>query len=314
MAAAQETCVVPDSPRILLRLSRAGMYAPPAKKTSSAHSGSVTLVRKMDLERHARQLQDIGLNAYESRAYLVLIGHLNFKALEVAGRANIPRQKIYEVLDSLIEKGFVQVVQGKAKLFSAVEPKMALQGYLARRKEAFERQFQERQKLAEYLRTDLAAVFADGNQGRGPLDYLRIVADNAQIAEQYRRLLAQSEREYVEFAKPPFAVDPVGEPIVEQLAAKGVECRLLFDKRVLETKDEREKIERLAKAGAEVRLSDSLPMKLALFDQRRGMISLDDPVVSHPQITALVFDHESLASAMGSLFSDFWSRGKAVDA
>jgi hypothetical protein len=43
------------------------------------------------------------------------------------------------------------------------------------------------------------------------------------------------------------------------------------------------------------------------------MISLDDPVVSHTQITALVFDHESLASAMGSLFSDFWKRGKAVD-
>lgn len=267
----------------------------------------------MDLERHARQLQDIGLNAYESRAYLVLIGHPHFKALEVAGRANIPRQKIYEVLDSLIEKGFVQVVQGKAKQFSAVEPQLALEGYLSRRKEVFERQWQERQRLAGVLEADLSSVFADGNQGRGPLDYLRIVADNAQIAEEYRRLLVQSEHEYVEFAKPPFAVDPVGEPIVERLAAKGVECRLLFDKRVLETKNEREKIERLAKAGAEVKLSDSLPMKLALFDQRRGMISLDDPVVSHTQITALVFDHESLASAMGSLFSDFWKRGKAVD-
>ena len=32
------------------------------------------------------------------------------------------RQKIYEVLDSLIEKGFAQVVQEKTKLFSAVEP------------------------------------------------------------------------------------------------------------------------------------------------------------------------------------------------
>jgi hypothetical protein len=42
------------------------------------------------------------------------------------------------------------------------------------------------------------------------------------------------------------------------------------------------------------------------------MISLDDPVVSHPQITALVFDHESLASAMSSLFSEFWKRGKPL--
>ena len=67
----------------------------------------------LDLELHTRRLQDVGLNAYESRAYLILIGHSHFKALEVAGRANIPRQKIYEVLDSLIEKGFVRVFQGR---------------------------------------------------------------------------------------------------------------------------------------------------------------------------------------------------------
>ena len=79
----------------------------------------------MEREQNIRRLQDVGLNAYESRAYLVLIGHSSFKALEVAGRAGIPRQKIYEVLDSLVEKGFVRVVQGKAKLFSAVEPSLA---------------------------------------------------------------------------------------------------------------------------------------------------------------------------------------------
>ena len=61
----------------------------------------------MELELQTRRLQQVGLNAYESRAYMVLIGHQRFKALEVAGRARIPRQKIYEVLDSLIEKGFV---------------------------------------------------------------------------------------------------------------------------------------------------------------------------------------------------------------
>ena len=67
-------------------------------------------------------LQQIGLNAYEARSYLVLVGHPRFKALELAARAHVPRQKIYEVLDSLIEKGFAQVVQEKTKLFSAVEP------------------------------------------------------------------------------------------------------------------------------------------------------------------------------------------------
>ncbi len=258
----------------------------------------------MELELHTRRLQDIGLNAYESRAYLVLIGHSQFKALEVAGRARIPRQKIYEVLDSLVEKGFVRVVQGKAKQFSAVEPKLALDGYLTRKKESFERAWQDRQLVAGLLSDDLEGVYAHGNQGQGPLDYLRIVADSGQIAEEYRRLLLQCESDYLEFARPPYGSDPLREPIVQQLLQRDVACRLLFDSQAADL----ELLRGLSAAGAEIRTAPSLPMKLALFDGRRGMISLADPVVSNPEMSALVFDHDSLASAMASLFEDFWGR------
>src|ERR1700733_6683251 len=39
----------------------------------------------------------VGLNANESRRYLVLPGHSRFKALDLAPRSHIPRQKIYQV-------------------------------------------------------------------------------------------------------------------------------------------------------------------------------------------------------------------------
>ena len=38
----------------------------------------------------------------------------------------------------------------------------------------------------------------------------------------------------------------------------------------------------------------------------------DDPVVSHPGLTALVFEHSSLFSAMRSLFNDFWKRARPL--
>src|SRR5512146_1733247 len=88
---------------------------------------------EVDFQRFWRRLQQLGLNAYEARSYLVLLGHPRFKALELAARAHVPRQKIYEVLDSLVEKGFAQVVQEKTRLFSAVEPSLAVPSYLVRR-------------------------------------------------------------------------------------------------------------------------------------------------------------------------------------
>ena len=69
-------------------------------------SAMATELPEMDFQRFWRRLQQLGLNAYEARSYLVLIGHPRFKALELAARAHVPRQKIYEVLDSLAEKGF----------------------------------------------------------------------------------------------------------------------------------------------------------------------------------------------------------------
>src|SRR5271157_6053682 len=93
---------------------------------------------ELEYQRFWKGLQQLGLNAYESRSYLVLLGHSRFKALELAPRAHVPRQKIYEVLDSLVEKGFARVVQDRTKLFSAVEPNLAIPSYLARRRQLLE--------------------------------------------------------------------------------------------------------------------------------------------------------------------------------
>ncbi len=52
----------------------------------------------------------------------------------------------------------------------------------------------------------------------------------------------------------------------------------------------------------------SLPLKLALFDGRNGLIALLDPVISKPTWTSLVFDHAGLGEAMKHLFEDRWQR------
>src|SRR5258707_3697541 len=107
----------------------------------------------LEFRRFWQRLQSIGLNAYEARSYLVLVGHPRFKALELAARAHVPRQKIYEVLDSLVEKGFAQVTQERTKLFSAIPPDEAVPSYLARRAKTLELELQD-QALAAHGMVD----------------------------------------------------------------------------------------------------------------------------------------------------------------
>lgn len=258
-----------------------------------------------DFERFWRKLQQLGLNAYEARSYMVLVGHSRFKALEVAARAHVPRQKIYEVLDSLVEKGFAQVVQEKTKLFSAVEPSLAIPSYLSRRAHSLQQELKDQSRAAEELIDELASTYAEGRGGRGTLDYLRIVSEPGQTAWHYRQMLSDVRTEYFEFSRPPYAVDPLDEQLVKQARSRGVACRLLIETGTLDDVH-RQRLDEYAASGVEIRQAESLPMKLALFDGERGLIALLDPVITKPTWTAVVFEHNGLGEAMQGLFENYW--------
>jgi sugar-specific transcriptional regulator TrmB len=258
-----------------------------------------------------RRLQQVGLNAYEARSYLVLVGHPRFKALELAARAHVPRQKIYEVLDSLVEKGFAQVVQDKTKLFSAVEPGLAVPAYLERQKESVEHMLDNQRRHGQALVQDLKAAYAEGQGTSGSLDYLRIVNEPSQIAVHYRSMLSNVERDYIEFSRPPYAVDPLDEQLVKQACTHGVRCRILLEPEALDD-EHRARLEDYQASGVEVRLMSHLPMKLAVFDNQQGLVALLDPVITRPAWTAVVFDHSGFATAMTGYFEQCWQSGAAT--
>jgi sugar-specific transcriptional regulator TrmB len=262
---------------------------------------------EVEYQRFWRGLQQLGLNAYEARTYLVLLGHSRFKALELAPRSRVPRQKIYEVLDSLVEKGFAHVVQDRTKLFSAVEPNLAIPAYLSRKRQMLEHELTDQSRAANNLMEDLSGLYSEGKGGRGTLDFLRIVSESAQTATEYRRMLSEVKAEYLEFSRPPYAVDPLDEMLVRQARLNGVSCRLLIETGSLD-EAHRQRLSEYAEAGVEIRQAPSLPLKLALFDGVNGMIALLDPVVSKPAWTSLVFEHDGLGEAMKHLFEDRWAR------
>lgn len=266
---------------------------------------------EVDFQRFWRRLQQLGLNAYESRSYLVLLGHPKFKALELAVRAHVPRQKIYEVLDGLVEKGFAQVVQEKTKLFSAVEPSLAIPGYLARKRQLADQDFTDNSRAGTALIDDLKILYSEGQGGRGTLDFLRIVTEPAQTAAEYRRMLADVKREYLEFSRPPYAVDPLDEKLVRMAGSGGVACRLLLEESSLDG-NHRQRLSEYIASGVEVRVAESLPMKLAVFDGERGMLALLDPVITRPTWAAVVFHHEGMAAAMRGLFDQRWREGREL--
>jgi sugar-specific transcriptional regulator TrmB len=262
-------------------------------------------MERMDFDRLGRNLQQIGLNGYEARTYLVLVGHPRLRAVDLANRSHVPRQKVYEVLDSLVEKGFAEVVQEKTKLFWAIEPALAIPHYLERRKETMERAFADQARLASGLVEDLRGAYSEALEERGTLDYLQIVSDPLQAGARFREMLGNVRTEYSEFSRPPFASEPTETELIRKARERGVRCRVLVESELLA--QHFEKVGRgYRRSGVEVRQIDGLPMKLAVFDGQRGMIALLDPAVTKPSWTTVVFEHEGMGEAMQGLFEHYW--------
>ena len=80
-------------------------------------------------------LRDAGLNKYESSAYLSLLKGGVVEAGELSRNSKIPMGKIYEVLKTLEDLGFIEVQMSRPKRYRAIEPKIAFDNFYSRKED-----------------------------------------------------------------------------------------------------------------------------------------------------------------------------------
>ncbi len=96
-------------------------------------------------------LQEIGLTEGETKVYLALISLGMTKTGPLAKKAEVSSSKVYKILDRLIQKGLVgHVLQGKIKLFQALEPRRVVD-YLEKKEQEIKQKKDLMQKILPQL-------------------------------------------------------------------------------------------------------------------------------------------------------------------
>src|SRR5437867_11752652 len=111
----------------------------------------------------------------------------------------------------------------------------------------------DQSRAASAVIDDLSAAYSGGQGGRGTLDFLRIVTEPAQTAAEYRRMLSEVKSEYVEFSRPPYAVDPLDEQLVREARLRGVSWRRLIESSASLYELHRHSLHEYSSAGVGVR-------------------------------------------------------------
>src|SRR5918992_431985 len=156
---------------------------------------------ELDAAELAERLARLGLPSYEARAYLALTRRDSSTGAQVARLAGVPRQRIYDVLASLVEKGLASARPGRVVKYAATAPEQAMDALVARQR----RQLATAEEDASALIEELTPAFEAGREQTNPLEYIEVLRDRRAINERFAELQAGVQREILVFTKPPYA-------------------------------------------------------------------------------------------------------------
>lgn len=248
------------------------------------------------------QLTRLGLTTYEAKAYLALIRRDSYTAAQVARSAGLPRQRIYDVLSSLVEKGLAAARPGTVVKYAAIAPDVAVELLI----ESHRQQLNQLEREANSMVGALKPAFEAGQAHTDPLDYIEVLRDRRAINERFAELQAGVKREILVFTKPPYAKPPQENVEGLQVTRSHV-ARSLYEFGVFDDEAVSEGVRRFLEAGEEARFVPQLPLKLVIIDEEIVMFGMEDPIAGSAELTIVVVEHSSLAKVLKTAFDAIWS-------
>ena len=258
----------------------------------------------MDNGDFVAQLTRLGLTSYEAKAYLTLIRRDSFTAAQVARQSGLPRQRIYDVLGSMVQKGLAVARPGNVVKYAATPPDVAINQLLSVQREDLSRT----ESAARSMVADLEPAFKAGQRETDPLEYIEVLRDRRAINERFAELQKAVKKEILVFTKPPYATPP--QENVEGLKVITThDARSLYEFSVFDDPAVARGVQRFVEAGEQARFVPTLPLKLVIIDETIVMFGMEDPVAGSADLTIVTVEHQSLARVLKTAFEAIWDTG-----
>jgi HTH-type transcriptional regulator, sugar sensing transcriptional regulator len=250
------------------------------------------------------QLTRLGLTSYEAKAYVALMRRGSSTAAQVSRLAGVPRQRIYDVLASLVEKGLASSKPGRVVKYSATAPEVALERLVSDHRQ----QLEELERSASAMIEELTPAFEAGQEHTDPLEYIEVLRDRRAVNERFEELQAGIKREILVFTKPPYAT-PAQENVEGLEVVQSHTARSIYEFSAFDDPAFTEGVRRFIDAGEDARFVPELPLKLVIIDESIVMFGMEDPVAGSSDMTMVVVEHPSLAKILKVAFETIWSQG-----
>jgi len=267
-----------------------------------------------------QKFMELQLTEREAKIYMTLLSKKSFTAVELQRSVNLPRTKIYDVLQKMVRRGIViERPVDSLKYYEAVNPDLAFKRVVEKYKREFETELEKKVKAAGDLVQLLTPVYEENRDVVSPLDFIEILRDSDYIQKRFITKYVDSKHEVLTFTKGPFIANNSSKlqdqmDVQEDFLKRGGKSRAVYELPDLIKYDWLwQSMKDMKGSGEEVRIVDSLPMKMLIFDSASVMFPLRKSIGEQNTIVSVWIEHTELASACKILFETFWDKGKTID-
>lgn len=254
-------------------------------------------------------LEILGLDGLSESVYRALLSDPDSELAAVADRLGVEEQDVRDALGRLAELSLVtERVPGRVSV--PVNPDVALDALLSLEQAELSRR--ERQLLE--ARAELARLVRSSDVKVSPAREVRRIDDIDRVLDVLRELGTRCYQEALNVVP--------GEPVVpSQLAEalrydlalldRGVRCRMLHTRRQLQDEPMREHLRTMERHGAEIRVADTLPHRLLVFDRVVSFLPLDPRRPGGGG--ALIVREPAIIANLVMLFESLWTTAQDLD-
>lgn len=257
------------------------------------------------------ELISVGMPSYEAMVYYALLKKSGQKISELAEFSEVPRTRIYEVLNDLRQKGFcVEVKKDRYIRYKAISPEFAFTELISSYEDNLKKTIQKINRISEKLQP----IYDLHQEPNSDLDYMEIIRERNLILEKINNYGKEAKKEILTMNKAPYAIDfaqAIEKGRIDHI--EGLTYKFISEKKDLEDPHFVKFLQLWQDAGAEIRIVDEVPIKLILIDKRVVIMSLPSQTSTIVNYTSIKVENDNLAKMYDKTFHLYFDQGMELE-
>ena len=243
-------------------------------------------------------LESLGVEPGVEQVYRALLGNPGTTPGALAEVVEQPVSVVEEALAGLVTSGLAHRSGDQA--YVVAPPAVALGALITERRDGL--------RLAEQALASLAEEHRAATAGRTISELIEVVTGVDQIRHRFQQVQQAAVVELRTFVTAPFVAVPPGANDAEPAAAiRGVRIRAVLERAVLAEPSALDEVVDSLRRGLELRVVDTLPLKLMLADADLALVPLlVDSAGSAGEPGAVLLQRSGLLAALSALFESVW--------